>query len=633
MSFKYRFILSFVLLEAVFIALIVTMNFIAITDSSEKLISQKIRSNADFLEELVKVPISIYDLATLDNLVQKSVELKHINSIVILDANKNVLSESFNFKHGDMKSLINIKEDKIFQYEDFSYKMNFRELKEDDIALGFIYMIFDTSENSTFIYQVMKNNAFIIVFEIIISTFLSFIIGSRLTNMLVKLSVTAKEIGEYKYPEVPFQDKTDEIGILSKSMAQMLVDLKDRREKLKNLARELKLQKDELVEANKSKDDFLANMSHELKTPLNSINVISSVMMKNKKGQLDDGQVKNLSIINKCGNDLLFLINDVLDISKLEAGEVSLDFETIDFILMMTSIKEMFEPQVKEKNLNFIFELPSSTEAIYSDQNRIKQIIKNLLSNALKFVEKGSIKLIVKDIGDDFHIIVSDDGIGIAQEKLENIFDRFKQADESTTRKFGGTGLGLAICKELSNLLGGDITVESKVDVGTTFTVVLPKNIDKVDKNKKIEEHLVVHTKEEVNHLASSQVTNDPEIDFKAFDENTKSESKPNVLLLNNDPIAFISLAVALKSISHFEQVTNLTELLKHIKVKNYDKIIIDISKLDEEEVKKVITSLDLNLIVVCNDINNVDELIKNKVSNIFEKPIDKDRLLSLVKE
>ena len=628
MSFKYRFILSFVLLEAIFITLIVTVNFTAINDSSKKLIEQNINSNLEFLDELVKIPISIYDLATLDNLVLKTAQQDHVNSIVITDAENKILSSEYNFDKKTIEEVLELKDKQSFSFNNETYEFRTMHIKEDEALLGFIYLIFDTTENSIFIRNSLENSGFIILIEIIISTILSYIIGSKLTNMLTRLSQTAKEIGEYKYPEVPFQDKKDEIGILSKSMAQMLIDLKDRRDKLKDLARELSTQKDELIEANKAKDDFLANMSHELKTPLNSINVISAIMMKNKQNSLDETQVKNLTIINKCGNDLLYLINDVLDISKLEAGEVSLDFRTIVFKNLMAEIKDMFEPQVLEKGLRFEYDIPDSILKIYSDDNRIKQIVKNLLSNALKFVSNGSIRLLVKDLGDDLQIIVSDDGIGIEQSKLEHIFDRFKQADGSTTRKYGGTGLGLAICKELSNLLGGDISVESKVNVGTTFIVTLPKNLEKVDFEDEVK---VVFSKAKDLLVASDIINNDPEIDFRQLD--SKDNSKPEVILLNSDPLGFMASAIALKEISNFQQVSSLIDLLKYLKLKKYDKIIVDITKIDMEEFKKVLEKLSMNFIIVYEDDSLVDDFIKSKVKQLIKKPIEVDSLIKAIKE
>ncbi len=608
MTFKYRFILFFVLIEIVFITLIVTMNFVTINDSSKKLTEEKIQSNIEFLDQLFKVPISIYDLATLDNLVLKTSTLDYVNSLVLLDSKDKILSKKYSFKHIKLKQLLKTKRDQTFNFEDETYEVRYKELIEDEIKLGSFYIIFDTSENFRFIKTAMKNTGLIILLEILLSTILSYVIGSRLTIMLTKLSKTAKEIGEYKYPEVPYQNKSDEIGILAKSMAQMLIDLKERNEKLKNLARELNLQKNELIKANKSKDDFLANMSHELKTPLNSINVISSVMMKNRRGTLEEEHIKNLSIINKCGKDLLYLINDILDLSKLEAGELVLNYDSIDFTEMMSEIKDMFELQIKQKNLEFIYKVPNDITYIYSDKNRVGQIIKNLLSNALKFTEKGSISLCVNDLGEKIEIIVEDQGIGIEKEKIKTIFDRFKQADEKTNRKFGGTGLGLAICKELSLLLGGDIFVKSKIAKGTLFKVEIPKRENEVDKS--------LFRKQNLDKKKDS------------LESNSLSEE---VLLLNSDPISFMNIVVLLKRICSLEQVNDLSKLISLVENRIYKYVIIDLSTIDVEKIIEIVKKYDLRLILIIDDENVLNRDIKNHSVAVLKKPIKKEELIKII--
>jgi len=476
MSFKYRFILSFVLLEIFFIVLIVSINFFTISNSSKKLINERIESNITFLEQLVKVPISIYDIATLDNLVENST--KYMNSFVLLDNNDKVLSSQYLYEYMSLKELIKLKANRSVEIEKESYEIIYKELFEDETKIGSMYVIFDTTASSSFIEK-NKNKTLIIIFiEIFLSTIISYLIGHSLTKKLTKLSEIASEIGKDKQTKVPYTNSKDEIGILAQSMFKMQNDLTERKNAQKENTKALSKQRFELIEANKSKDDFLANMSHELKTPLNSINVISEVMMKNKTANLDAKQVKNLEIINKCGKDLLFIINDVLDISKLEAGQLILNYDKIHIKELIKSIYDMFYPQVKIKNLDFILKIDDSLDLIFSDENRIKQIVKNLLSNALKFTSKGKISLIAKDENKNLRIIVKDEGVGIAEDKLEYIFDRFKQADGSTTRHYGGTGLGLSICNELALLLKGDITVTSQLEKGSSFEFVISKNED-----------------------------------------------------------------------------------------------------------------------------------------------------------
>jgi len=600
MSFKYRFILSFVLLEIFFILLIVSMNFVTINDSSKKLINQKIESNIAFFDKMTHVPISIYDLANLDDLIHETTSLEYINSIIILDTQNRVLSKSYNFKSLTQEQLLLSRENKSIIEENATFEIRYKEIKNNDTLLGSFYMIFDTSVSSRFIYENKKNTIYLILFEILLATFLSYIIGNRLTKALTKLSKVAEDIGDNKETDIPFQNRKDEIGILSQSMNQMQIDLKQRNERLEDFTKELHQQKEELELANKSKDDFLANMSHELKTPLNSINVISSIMMKNTKKTLNEEQVKNLSIINNCGNDLLFLINDVLDISKLEAGEITLDKETIDLKITMNSIYEMMKPQMDEKNINFIFDYDDNIGMIYSDKQRIKQIVKNLLSNAVKFAANGVVKFFISNHVDFVYITVEDNGIGIANDKLENIFDRFKQVDESSTKNYGGTGLGLTICKELVILLGGDISVRSEVNMGTSFRMSIAKNTDKLDDNIKNEKLIL-------NDLKTHKI-----------------------LVLNNDPVSFFKLIISLQKMNTTVQSNNTVNFLDDYK-SNQDAnlAIIDTSSIDKINLEKIILKIPIKFILIYS--LKIDIFENDKILHKIKKPFKTDEVVTLV--
>ena len=194
-----------------------------------------------------------------------------------------------------------------------------------------------------------------------------------------------------------------------------------------------------------------------------SLNVISSVMKKNSDKNLNEKQIKNLEIINSCGQNLQYLINDILDISKLDAGEIVLDNETFDLKKSLDNLYETILPQAQANNINFEYKIDENIKYIFSDENRVMQIIKNFLSNSLKFTKNGNILLKIEDDNNNVKISVKDDGIGIEEEKLKDVFDRFKQVDGSTTRKYGGTGLGLSISNAIAKLLEGNIVVESKI--------------------------------------------------------------------------------------------------------------------------------------------------------------------------
>lgn len=623
MSFKYRFIFSFVLLEIIFILLIVVMNFITIQNSSRQLIDQKINSNITFLQELLRIPVSVYDLATIDNFLSNAIDLKQIQSIVVLDSQDNILAKEYDFERIPLDELILAKKNSSIKTQDEVFEIRYERIELEGTLLGSFYIIFDTGENARFIEKNKRNTFLIIFFEILVSTLLSFIIGSRLTKVLDTLSKTAEEIGLNKNPEIPFTQRKDEIGTLAKSMQDMQIDLLSRNRKLKELAIELNRQKDELIEADKYKNDFLANMSHELKTPLNSINVISSVMMKNKKGLLNQEHVNNMEVVNRCGKDLLYLINDVLDISKLEAGEVEVNYETIDFAQMMIRIKDMIEPQVKAKNLNLIYFCDEKLTFIYSDRNRIKQIVKNLLSNALKFAEKGDIELKVSLFEDKLKLSVKDSGIGIPKEKLENIFDRFKQVDGSTTRKYGGTGLGLAICKELAQLLNGDITVTSEVNKGANFTLVLPLNLDKVQEkdikdDKTLEPSLQVESVEKIVKVE------------KIVENNETSTLNKNILILHKDPLTFMQLMIALKASYSVRHIDCVSMFVTELNKQEFAEVIIDTSKIKEEDILKVLKYFKKEAILINEEEPSKTLLEYSKAS--FLKPFNKDDVFDVIR-
>jgi CheY-like chemotaxis protein/signal transduction histidine kinase len=237
---------------------------------------------------------------------------------------------------------------------------------------------------------------------------------------------------------------------------------------------------DELTRANQYKSEFLANMSHELRTPLNSALILAKLLADNKDGTLTPEQVKYASTIYSSGNDLLVLINDILDLSRIEAGRMELQVGVVDLPRIIASIRRTFQPVAAERHLSFEVSLaPGAPAAITSDGLRIQQILRNLLSNAFKFTEAGSVGLRVSDApGGCVSFAVSDSGIGIAADQQQIIFEAFRQANGTTNRSYGGTGLGLTISRELARRLGGDIAVESVPAKGSTFTLTIPRVLE-----------------------------------------------------------------------------------------------------------------------------------------------------------
>jgi CheY-like chemotaxis protein len=250
---------------------------------------------------------------------------------------------------------------------------------------------------------------------------------------------------------------------------------------------------EQLALSSKYKSEFLANMSHELRTPLNSLLILARLLTENQEGNLTEKQVEYADTILGAGTDLLTLINDVLDLSKIEAGRMDINPADILMADIRDFVRRSFQPVAEQKGLKFNVDVdPSLPESLYTDGQRLQQVLKNLLSNAFKFTQEGDVTLTIREaeksrrfanpsLDEAEHVVafsVSDTGIGIPRDKQRLIFEAFQQADGTTSRKYGGTGLGLSISREIARLLGGEIRVESTEGVGSTFTLFLPSTYD-----------------------------------------------------------------------------------------------------------------------------------------------------------
>ncbi|NYI03058.1 hybrid sensor histidine kinase/response regulator, partial [Allostreptomyces psammosilenae] len=247
------------------------------------------------------------------------------------------------------------------------------------------------------------------------------------------------------------------------------------------------------------KSEFLANMSHELRTPLNSLLILARLLADNADGNLTPKQVEFADTIHGAGSDLLQLINDILDLSKVEAGRMDATPSPVPLVQLVEYVEATFQPLTAEKNLQFAVEVaPDVPVTLYTDDQRLQQVLRNLLSNAVKFTDRGSVELAIRPVREvpeqvleamreaevpydpDVQMLafsVTDTGIGIARDKLRIIFEEFQQADGTTSRKYGGTGLGLSISRKMAQLLGGEIHADSELGRGSTFTLYLPERL------------------------------------------------------------------------------------------------------------------------------------------------------------
>jgi CheY-like chemotaxis protein/signal transduction histidine kinase/CHASE3 domain sensor protein len=299
-----------------------------------------------------------------------------------------------------------------------------------------------------------------------------------------ELRVSNEELEEQsralKESQVRLEQQQAELEQTNSQLEEQTQQLEAQRDDLERANVSVQLKARELQQASQYKSDFLANMSHELRTPLNSSLILAKLLADNPDDTLTAEQVKYAQTIQSSGNDLLNLINDILDLSKIEAGHIDIRPETVSVERLANNLRQLFDPVAKAKELIFAVEItPDCPAIIHTDLQRLEQVLKNLLSNAFKFTETGTVGLSIRRAADgQIALAVSDSGIGIPEEQQRSIFEAFHQADGTISRKYGGTGLGLSISRELVRLLGGSIHLSSRSGQGSTFTISIPEAYD-----------------------------------------------------------------------------------------------------------------------------------------------------------
>jgi signal transduction histidine kinase/CheY-like chemotaxis protein/CHASE3 domain sensor protein len=295
-----------------------------------------------------------------------------------------------------------------------------------------------------------------------------------------ELRVSNEELEEQsrvlKESQSRLEQQQSELEQTNSQLEEQANQLEMQRTDLERAHASVQLKAQELERSSQYKSDFLANMSHELRTPLNSSLILAKLLADNPDENLTQEQVKYARTIQSSGNDLLNLINDILDLSKIEAGHVEIHPEVTPLARLANGLRQLFDPVAQEKKLDFEIKIDAAIPRSFeTDPQRLEQILKNLISNAIKFTESGKVILSIAAEGDDRILFsVSDTGIGISEEQLKSIFEAFHQADSTISRRYGGTGLGLSISRQLARLLGGAIRVESTPGQGSRFTLMLP---------------------------------------------------------------------------------------------------------------------------------------------------------------
>ncbi len=382
--------------------------------------------------------------------------------------------------------------------------------------------------------------------------------------------------------------------------------------------RELEMQKTQLSEASRLKTSFISNMSHELRTPLNSVIALSGVLGRRLANTIPEEEYSYLEVIERNGKQLLELINDILDLSRIEAGREEVEISRFVLDDLVAEIQAVIKPLAQQKNVEFLVHSSPKLPLIVSDYEKCRHILQNLVGNAVKFTETGRVEINSYQKKETFQIAVSDTGIGISESDQNHIFDEFRQADGSTSRKYGGTGLGLAIAKKFAALIGGSITVESTLGEGSVFTLSLPMRIDGDDvkiKNKAVKPAVPV---------------------------STSKRAQTTLLLVEDSEPAIIQMKDILEeSAYHLLVARNGKEALETIAQTRPDAIILDLMmpEVDGFEVLKAIRANDatahLPVLILTAKYATKKELQFLKHNNVYQLiqkgAINRSELLSAI--
>ncbi|WP_047982323.1 response regulator [Ornithinibacillus contaminans] len=460
--------------------------------------------------------------------------------------------------------------------------------------------------------------------------------AEELQTQQEELRATNEELEEQtqalKQSEEKLQMQQEELEEINADLEEKTKNLEEQNRQFERKNREVEAAKMELEEkaeqlalSSKYKSEFLANMSHELRTPLNSLLILSKLLADNKEGNLTAKQVEFSSTIYSSGHDLLALINDILDLAKIESGKVEILPNQVNLNKLVEDVESNFRAMAEVKGLDFTIELQDNLPTtIYSDEARIQQVLKNLLSNAFKFTESGGVTMKVKqELNRNNEPViafaVTDTGIGIPKDKQGLIFEAFQQADGTTNRKYGGTGLGLSISKETVQLLGGEITVDSVVGQGSTFTLRVGnfenKNLEVIApisaEEAAVTTEITVPSKEIVNEEVVQVVTDNFNHIKRVLIVDDDQQQRNSLMELIGD------MDIVLKAVS------TGTEAMEELKVSKFDCMILDLGLTDTngfellEKVKAADETANVKVIVYTGrDLTSKEEMQLTKYAH-----------------
>ncbi len=421
--------------------------------------------------------------------------------------------------------------------------------------------------------------------------------------------------------------QTEELQEQSEELQNQTEELHRTTDELQEQNIELEAQRKQVEAANKMKSEFLSNMSHELRTPLNSIMALSRVLIMQANEKLNEEENSYLEIVERNGKRLLSLINDILDLSKIEAGKMEVVPEVISIKSLIYMIKDNLSALADEKGLAIIVKLPEELPLVETEETKVYQILTNIVGNAVKFTNKGSVEITVNHDHENIFIEVQDSGIGISEEMLPHIFDEFRQADGTSSRQYEGTGLGLAIAKKMTQILGGSLSVESEIDKGSLFTLTLP-----------IKWHEDIPLNDTIN--VKKGLLNSS--DLLSMNTNKKS-FETRILMVEDNQDAIIQVKMVLqKENFKIDVALNGEEALEYVKHTIPDGIILDLMmpKIDGFEVLEKLRSTAETknipvLVLTAKDLSKKDlsRLSANNIQQLIHKgDVDIEGLIYKVK-
>ncbi|GGM92176.1 two-component system sensor histidine kinase/response regulator [Dyadobacter beijingensis] len=443
--------------------------------------------------------------------------------------------------------------------------------------------------------------------------------AEELESQQEELRVTNEELTRQtsllQVSEEELRVQQEELKQINTELEEKAFMLEEQKRTIEEARDQIQIKADELERSGRFKSEFLANMSHELRTPLNSILILSRILGENKGARLSEEEQRYASVIYNSGNDLLTLINDILDLAKVEAGKIELVHENIGTESILTEIRSTFQKIAENKGLELeIGKADSCPAALFTDHTRLLQILRNLISNAVKFTSApGKVSLIVSKQDDQLHFEVADTGIGIPLEKQASIFEAFQQADGSTSRKYGGTGLGLSISRELASLFSGSISLRSTPGAGSVFTLKIP---------------YLTETDAQTDHMQPEPVAEAVQIETPV--KTPENGRAARLLLIEDDEIFAADMAAKAQS-SGFEVQTAASgrAALEMVGAFNPTAIILDmhLPDMEGEAVLKELKSDTRTRLIPVHTVSSGDyfdeEMLKNGAIGFMQKPVD----------